>query len=212
MELPDDAESADSVALQQEFDNLTQEHLRSHPGPELARFWLRRFLDDVRPADRALAVKRVYTELLGLWGDYDLRGVYTIDEVLGGASVYRLWLAVNRCAWSKCDHGEAAHPPTPRGQVTWHDRLLGSILPPPRWNGTSAEWRQLVAAIKRNCTCLPIGAQVGACAAHRLLADADVGNRLVFGRRMALRLLCEEFADRTDYAPLAATARGRTNL
>jgi hypothetical protein len=199
MDLSNSVDRLDVLGVQQGLGAVMAEHLRSHPEPVQARFWLRRFLDDVRPTDRAVVVKRIYTELRSLWGDQDSRGLYTIDEVLGSACLYRLWLSAQGCSYAKCRHTEAvSHPENQEaaaGPVAWHRQLLGSILPPPYWSGSAREWRQLAAAITRNCTCPSTAAQSVSCPAHRLLADPRCFNRLLFGRRMARRLELEEFAD-----------------
>ena len=195
MEMPETSSSLDVPKLQRELSLLTEEHLRSHPGPVQARFWLRRFLDDVPPAERRIAVKEIYGALRALWGDQDSRGVYTIDEALGTAAAHRLWVAANRCSYPACRH--AAEPSPDREPqndgIGWHQELLGRILPPPLWKGTSREWRQLAASVTRYCTCASAGSRSSACSAHRLLADPSAFNRLLFGRRIAHRLELEEF-------------------
>jgi hypothetical protein len=199
MEVPDRSAWADPIHLQHELNALADEHLRSHPVPVQEHFWLRRFLDDMRPSERAVAVRRIVTQLRALWGEHDSRGVYSIDEVLGTARAYRLWLDAHRCSYAACKHGESVpHPPTRAAQsrtLTWHHRILGRILPPPQWQGTSREWRQLAEAVNRSCACPSTHAQAGTCSAHRLLADSQISNRLLFGRRMAARLQRGEFAD-----------------
>jgi hypothetical protein len=187
------------VDLEQEFNTLAEQHLRSHPEPEQARFWLRRFLEDVRPGERAVAVKRIYSELRALWGDQDCRSAYTVEEALGSVSLYRLWLAANRCSYAECTHTEvrsrAGSRDAAAGSVAWHRQLLGRILPPPRWKGTSREWRELSSAVTRYCTCPSTAMQSVVCPAHRMLADPNSYKRLLFGRRMARRLEREEFDD-----------------
>ena len=199
MDLSGNPGRAELADLEEEFNAVAEEHLRTHPGPVQARFWLRRFLDDVRPSERAVAVKRIYSELRSLWGDQDSRGLYTIDEALGAGCVYRLWLDADRCSYSACRHAEAFSQPrsggTANGGVAWRRQLLGLILPPPPWKGTSGEWRQLVAAVGGNCSCPSTVAQSGVCLAHRMLADPSCFNRLLFGRRMAHRLEREEFSE-----------------
>jgi hypothetical protein len=199
MDIPDSGAADDPAHRQHEFQALADEHLRTHPAPVQARFWLRRFLDDVRPSERAVAVRRIYTDLRALWGDQDSRGVYSIDEALGSARVYRLWLDANRCSFATCRHGEAVQQSASRASnsttLTWHDRLVGCMFAPPHWRGTSREWRQLAAAVSRNCTCLTMPSPSGTCAGHQLLADRKLSNRLLFGRRIAARLQREEFDD-----------------
>lgn len=126
MELPDGSGRTDPVQLQQEFEAIAEKHLRTHPRPVQARFWLRRFLDDLRPGERALAVKQVYTQLLALWGDQDSHGVYSIDEILGTASVYRLWLAANRCSYRACVH--TSEPPSHRESRSSELAILPGIV------------------------------------------------------------------------------------
>jgi hypothetical protein len=188
----------DVVDLELEFNVVAEQHLRSHPEPE-QRFWLRRFVEDVRPGERAIAVKRIYSDLRALWGDQDSRNAYTVEEALGSASMHRLWLAANRCSYAACRHAEIRSRADSRdavgSSVAWHRQLLGRILPPPRWKGTSREWRELASAVTRNCTCPSRVTQAASCGAHRLLADPNSYNRLLFGRRMARRLEREEFAE-----------------
>ena len=199
MELPDSSGSVDALQLQHDFEALAEEHVRTHPHAVQVRFWLRRFLEDVPPGDRALAVKEIYSELRVLWGDQDSRGVYTIDEALGTPTLYRLWLAANRCSYPACRHAADSPPDresrlTGTGSVAWHRELLGRILPPPQWNGTSREWRELSNSVIRNCTCSSGSARSANCSAHQLLEDGGSFNRLLFGRRMASRLHREEFS------------------
>jgi hypothetical protein len=66
-----------------------------------------------------------------------------------------------------------------------------------KWNGTQQESFALIKAIARNCACEfgLMGVRVRTCAAHRMLAeDQRALNGLLFARRMADRLLCEEFS------------------
>lgn len=200
MELPDTSGGVDPMQLEQEFETAAEEHLRTHPKPVLARFWLRRFLNDVCPDERALAVKQIYTELLALWGDQDKRGMYTIEEALGTPSLYRLWFAANRCSYRLCRHAAESAPDRENrlpgiGNIAWHRELLGRILPPPQWKGTSREWRELSKAVTHNCTCPSSRTRSAQCSAHKLLEDRGSCNRLLFGRRMASRLEREEFID-----------------
>ena len=200
MEMPDRSDGLDPAHLRHEFEAVAEEHLRTHPQPVHARFWLRRFLDDISPGERALAVKQIYNDLRELWGEQDSRGVYTIDEALGTPSLYRLWLAANRCSYRACKH--AAESPSDcersmadnRASIRWHRQLLGRILPPPEWKGTSREWRELSSSVIDNCTCASTGTH-STCSAHALLNDWATFNRLLFGRRMASRLQREEFMD-----------------
>jgi hypothetical protein len=197
----------DIADLEREFNVVAEQHLRSHPAPEQARFWLRRFLEDVRPGERAVAVKRIYSELRALWGDQDSRSAYTLEEALGSVSLYRLWLTANRCSYAQCRHAEVGSrtesPDAAGGSVAWHRQLLGLILPPPRWTGSSRDWRELASAVTRNCTCPSTAMPSVTCAAHRLLADPNSYNRLLFGRHMARRLEREEF---DESAPMSTRA------
>lgn len=86
-----------------------QAHLLTHSLAELLRYEIRRDLDLVPDEQRATIVRDVYRELLGATrdGQYALHeadghGVYAIDEVLGGAGLYRLWLSADRCADPRC--------------------------------------------------------------------------------------------------------------
>ena len=182
----------------QEFEAAAEGHLRTHPKPVLAHFWLGRFLDDLRPDERALAVKQIYSELLALWGDQDSRGIYSIDEALSTPSMYRLWLAANRCSYRACRHAAESRPDRENrspgnGHISWHRELLGRILPPLQWKGTSREWRELSNAVTNNCTCPASRTRSAHCPAHQLLDDRGSFNRLLFERRMASRLAREEF-------------------
>ncbi len=213
IEIPSDPGEADITALTREFNALAEEHLRTHPKAVLARFWLRRFLDDIPPTDRAVATRMIYSELLSLWGDQDRRGTYTIDEALGTTCVYRLWLDANRCSDSLCRHAEVLPDPitedtTSDGLVS-NARLVGLIVPPPPWNGTVREWRQLVAAVTANCTCTSANAGSAPCPAHRMLANATCFNRVLFGRRMAERFEREEFAG-SDPNPITSAGQPAT--
>jgi hypothetical protein len=102
------AGTLDKEQLQHAFEQAAQAHLRTHPAVVQARFWLRRFLDDVAPAERAAAVREIYTELRRLWGATDSVGVYTVADALGAVEVYRLWLAADRCSDDGCRHEEQA--------------------------------------------------------------------------------------------------------
>jgi hypothetical protein len=64
------------------------------------------------------------------------------------------------------------------------------------WHGTQQESFDLVNAIARNCTCEfgLMGVRLATCAPHRMLTDDQRAlNGLLFARRMAQRLLTEEF-------------------
>ncbi len=98
----DEATPADG--LLRDLRKAEEQHLKKHPGPVLALFALRQVLDRLAPGERAVQVRRVYRALLELWGDYDRRGVYTIDEALGSATMYRLWADAEACSYHRCRH------------------------------------------------------------------------------------------------------------
>jgi hypothetical protein len=78
----------------------------------------------------------------------------------------------------------------------WSERASMSIQV--SWNGTQEESFALIAAISRNCTCEfgLMGVRLSACTSHRMLTeDQRALNGLLFARRMAKRLLVEEFSD-----------------
>jgi hypothetical protein len=62
------------------------------------------------------------------------------------------------------------------------------------WPGSPAEWRELEAAIKHNCTCVysEAGTELRRCGAHHLLDDQRTLNGLLFARCIRARLLAEE--------------------
>ena len=65
------------------------------------------------------------------------------------------------------------------------------------WHGTQQESFALVGAVARNCTCEvgPDGVRTLTCSPHRMLtADQRALDGLLFARRMADRLLREEFS------------------
>ena len=53
---------------------LMEEHLRTHPEPLRARLWLRRFLEDLLPRERAEAAKRIYSRLRQVWATRTVMG------------------------------------------------------------------------------------------------------------------------------------------
>ena len=64
------------------------------------------------------------------------------------------------------------------------------------WHGTQEESFALVNAIAHNCTCQfgLMGVRISVCAPHALLThDQRALDGLLFSRRMACRLLAEEF-------------------
>jgi len=68
------------------------------------------------------------------------------------------------------------------------------------WNGTTDEALALLHALREHCTCaVDHGRTTRPCAGHAMLAhDQRAVDGLLFMRRMAARLLSEEFA---AYAP-----------
>ena len=63
------------------------------------------------------------------------------------------------------------------------------------WNGTTDEALALLHALREHCICeVSEGRTVAPCGAHRMLAhDQRAIDGLLFMRRMAARLLAEEF-------------------
>jgi hypothetical protein len=63
------------------------------------------------------------------------------------------------------------------------------------WNGTTDEALALLHALREHCVCtIEHGKTVAPCAAHTMLAqDQRAIDGLLFMRRMAARLLTEEF-------------------
>jgi hypothetical protein len=72
------------------------------------------------------------------------------------------------------------------------------------WNGTTDEALALLQALRENCDCrIEHGRTVAACGGHIMLAsDQRAVDGLLFMRRMAARLLAEEF----DLTAVHATA------
>jgi hypothetical protein len=89
----------------QAIERAAAAHIATHPTPVVERFLLRKHLDEIAPDVRPAAVKQVYAELREMWGDSDRRGAYSIDEVLGSPTMYRLWFDASRCTWDRCQHG-----------------------------------------------------------------------------------------------------------
>ena len=73
------------------------------------------------------------------------------------------------------------------------------------WNGTTDEALALLHALREHCTCSVVdGRTVASCAGHHMLVrDQRAVDGLLFMRRMAERLLTEEFA-LTDSVKLPA--------
>jgi hypothetical protein len=69
------------------------------------------------------------------------------------------------------------------------------MAPPITWNGTTDEALALLHALKAHCECrVETGRTVAACASHHMLVrDQRAVDGLLFMRRMAARLLAEEF-------------------
>ena len=63
------------------------------------------------------------------------------------------------------------------------------------WHGTRQESLELLHAVRQHCTCeVEAGVMVTTCPAHAMLADDQRAvDGLLFMRRMAERLLAEEF-------------------
>jgi hypothetical protein len=72
------------------------------------------------------------------------------------------------------------------------------------WNGTTDEALALLHALREYCDCrVEHGRTVAACAGHTMLArDQRAVDGLLFMRRMAARLLAEEFAPTAEPAPV----------
>jgi len=64
------------------------------------------------------------------------------------------------------------------------------------WHGTQTEALELLQALSRNCACVVTaeGVRVSVCAPHEMLSsDQRAIDGLLFARRIAPRLLSEEF-------------------
>jgi len=74
------------------------------------------------------------------------------------------------------------------------------------WNGTTDEALALLHALREHCDCrVERGRTMAPCAGHTMLArDQRAVDGLLFMRRMAARLLAEEFAPTTLTEPAAA--------
>ena len=86
-----------------------QAHMRTHSFAELLRFEIRQDLEEVPEDQRPVIVRDIYRSLLGTTtgtrftlNDTDAQGMYTIDDVLGGVDLYRLWRSANRCWYPGC--------------------------------------------------------------------------------------------------------------
>jgi hypothetical protein len=76
------------------------------------------------------------------------------------------------------------------------------------WNGTAEEAIALLHALREHCAChVQDGRTVAPCAAHNMLVqDQRAVDGLLFMRRMAARLLTEEFNVTPRSAPVEVTA------
>ena len=87
-----------------------QAHLKKHSFAEVLRYEIRQDLDQVPDDERATIVRDIYRQLLGkhtgngafALGDADSQGVYSIEDVLGGVELYRVWRTANRCVQPGC--------------------------------------------------------------------------------------------------------------
>lgn len=62
------------------------------------------------------------------------------------------------------------------------------------WHGDQQESLELISIVRRECTCRTPTGQPQACVAHEMLLNQRVVDGLLFARRIAERLLLEEFA------------------
>jgi hypothetical protein len=88
-----------------------QAHLETHSFAEVLRFEIRQDLDLVPEGARAAIVRDIYRQLLGTGtsggfelGAADGMGLYSIDEALGGLSMYQLWRSASHCGRAGCAH------------------------------------------------------------------------------------------------------------
>ncbi len=65
------------------------------------------------------------------------------------------------------------------------------------WHGSIDEGSTLMAAIEHNCTCDSLAHNAPRCGACALVTDQRILDRLLFARRIAQRLLAEEFESQT---------------
>lgn len=89
------------------------EHLETHARGEVLRFKVRQSLATLDVSERLSMVRDAYRDLLGTetsagyrLGADDSQGTYSLEEVLGGATLYAAWCATNRCSAPACRHGE----------------------------------------------------------------------------------------------------------
>jgi hypothetical protein len=81
-----------------------RQHLRSHTEGQILRAEMRALLPRLSAEQRASFVQRVYAQLRAEWGEQESRGVYTVEDVLGSAELYRLWQDAHRCWSAGCRH------------------------------------------------------------------------------------------------------------
>lgn len=70
------------------------------------------------------------------------------------------------------------------------------VTPQPVWHGTRDEAIELTSVIAGNCSCEfepKSGARVSTCAAHAMIEDQRLLDRLAFARYIARRLVQQEF-------------------
>lgn len=70
-------------------------HMQQHSEQEIRLHLMRQLLEHTPESKRLSVVKKVYRELGLLDGAEDTRGVYSIEEVLGSAVIYRFWHDAN---------------------------------------------------------------------------------------------------------------------
>ena len=77
------------------------------------------------------------------------------------------------------------------------------------WHGTQTEALELLQALSRNCACVVTanGVRMSTCAPHHMLSsDQRAIDGLLFARRIAERLVGEEFHPSPAASELAATS------
>lgn len=68
----------------------------------------------------------------------------------------------------------------------------------PGWHGNFQETTELERALSGNCACRAMMLVKHVCSSHGMLKDQRVLNGLLFGKRMAVRLIREEFKNGED--------------
>ena len=89
-------------------------HMQKHTFAEVLRYEIRQDIDQVPEEQRPSIIRDVYRALLGRVGDAgaftfgpdDGVGVYSIDDALGSAALYRLWRSHNACGLRDCPQHE----------------------------------------------------------------------------------------------------------